>query len=97
MDYVEGLPQTQKSNNSIWVVVDRLTKSTRFIAVKPSYSAEYYAKIFLDEIVCCHGIPLSIISDQGTLFTSRFWWSFQKGLGITVKLSTTFYPLMDGQ
>ena len=79
MDYVEGLPQTQKSNNSIWVVVDRLTKSTRFIAVKPSYSAEYYAKIFLDEIVCCHGILLSIISDRCTQFTFKILEVVTKG------------------
>lgn len=64
MDFVVGLPRTQKSYDSIWVVVDRLIKFARFIPVKSSYSAEDYARIFLDEIVCRHGIPLSIISDR---------------------------------
>ena len=73
MDFVVGLPQTQNSYDSIWVVVDRLIKSACFIPVKCTYSAEDYARIFLDEIVCRHGIPLSIILDQGAQFTSRFW------------------------
>ena len=60
MDFVVGLPQIQ-TYDSIWVVVDQLTKSARFITVNCSYSVEYYAIIFLDKIVCRHGIPLSII------------------------------------
>ena len=66
MDFVVGLPRTKKSYDSIWVVLDRLTKSTSFIPVKSLYSAEDYERIFLDEIVCLHGIRISIISDQGT-------------------------------
>ena len=97
MDFVVGLPRTQKSYDSIWVVVDRLTKHARFIPVKSSYSEENYAKIFLDESLFRHDILLSIISDQGTQFTSRFLRSFQKGLGIMVKLSTAFHPQTDGQ
>ena len=65
MDFVVGLPRTQKSYDSIWVVVDQLTKSARFIPVKSSYPAEDYARIFVDKIVWHHDIPLSIISDQG--------------------------------
>ena len=62
----------------------------------------YYRQIYLfsrgiDKIVCRHGIPLSIILDRGAQFTSRFWRSFQKGLGTKVKLSNTFHPQMDGQ
>ena len=97
MDFVVGLPWTQKSYDSIWVVVDRLTKSARFSPIKSSYSAEDYARIFLDEIVCRHGIPLSIISNRVTQFISRCWRSFQKELGTTEKLSTAFYPQTDGQ
>ena len=97
MDFVIGLPRTQKSYDSIWVVVDQLTKSTHFIPVKSTYLEEDYARIFLDKIVCHHGIPLSIISDRGAQFTSIFWRSFQKGLGSTMKFSTTFHPQMDGQ
>ena len=92
MDFVVGLSRTQKSYDSIWMVVDRLSKSSRFIPIKSSYSAEDYARNFLDEIVCRHGIPLSIILDRVTQFTSIFWRSLQKGLGTTVKLSTNFHP-----
>ena len=64
MDFVVGLPRTQKSTDSIWVVLDRLNKFTRLIPVKSTYLVEDYAKIFIDEIVCLHGITLSIISDR---------------------------------
>ena len=97
MDFVVGLPQTQKSYDYIWVVVDRLTKSARFIPVKSTYSAKTYARIFIDDILCHHGTPLSIISDRGAQFTSRFWRSFKQGLGTKVKLITTFHPQKDGQ
>ncbi|KAH0743109.1 hypothetical protein KY290_031102 [Solanum tuberosum] len=65
--------------------------------VKTTYSAEDYAKIYINEIVKLHGVPLSVISDRGPQFTSHFWKSFQKGLGTQVNLSTTFHPWMDGQ
>ena len=77
------------------MVVDKLTESTHFILIKSTYSAEDYAKIFIDEIVCHHDIPLSIILDRGAQFTSRFWRSFQEGT--KVKLNTTFHPETDGQ
>ena len=97
MDFVVGLPLTQKSYDSIWVVVVGLTKSARFISIKSTYSARDYERTFLYEIVCCRGISLSITPDWGALFTSRFWRLFQKGLGTTVKLSTAFHPKKDGQ
>ena len=92
MDFVVGLPRTQRHYVSIWVIVDRLTKSAHFIPVKSTYSLEDYASIFIDEIVCCHGIPLSIILDRGAQLTSRIWRSFQERLGTKVKLSTLFIP-----
>ena len=79
MDFVVGLPRTEKSYDSIWVVVDRFTKSAHFIPVKSTYSTEDYAKIFIDEIVFRHGFALPIISDRGVQFISRFWRLFQKG------------------
>ena len=92
MDFVVGLPRTQKQYDSIWVIVDRLTKSAHFIPVKSTYSLEDYASIFIDEIVCCHGIPLSTMSVRCAQSTSRFQRTFQKGLGTKVKLSTAFHP-----
>ena len=64
MDFIVGLPWTRRQNDSIWVVVDRMTKSAHFIPVKSTYSAKYYAKIYIDEIVSRHGIPLFIISNR---------------------------------
>ena len=92
MHFVVGCPWTRRQNDSIWVVVDRLRKSAHFIHVKSTYSTEEYARININEIVRLHGIPLSIIPDRDAQFTSRFWRSFQKGLGTQVKLSTTFHP-----
>ena len=63
MDFVVGLPRTSKGYDSIWVIVDRLTKSTHFIPVKLSYTARKYAEIYFDRIVTLHGVPLPIISD----------------------------------
>ena len=71
--FVVGFPRTLWKYDSIWVILDRLTKSSYFIPVNSTYSAEDYASIFIDEIVCRHGIPLSIISDRGEKFSSRFW------------------------
>ena len=79
------------------MVVDRLTQYAYFIPVKSTYSMENNARIFIDEIMCRHCVPLSIISDRGAQFTSRFRRSFQKGLGTTIKLSTAFHPQTDGQ
>ncbi|WMV18820.1 hypothetical protein MTR67_012205 [Solanum verrucosum] len=97
MNFVVGLPRTRRQHDSIWVIVDRLTKSAHFLPVKVSYSAEDYAKLYIKEIVNLHGAPLSIISDRGAQFTSYFWRSFQSGLGTQVKLSTAFHPQTDGQ
>ena len=77
--------------------MNRLTKSAHFIPIQSNYTAEDYARIYIDEILSLHGIPLSIISHRDAQFTSRFWNYFQKGLGTQVKLSTTFHSQMDGQ
>ncbi|WMV26392.1 hypothetical protein MTR67_019777 [Solanum verrucosum] len=97
MDFITGLPHTRRQHDSIWVIIDRVTKSSRFLVVKTADSAEDYAKVYINEIVRLHGVPLSIISDKGPQFTSNFWKSFQKGLGTQVYLSPAFHPQMDGQ
>ena len=73
MDFVVGLPKTLGKFDSIWVIVDRLTNSSHFIPVKMTYNAEKLAKLYISEIVRLHGVPLSIISNRGTQFTSKFW------------------------
>ena len=78
MDFVVGLPSTRRQHDSAWVIMDRMTKSTYFTPVKSTYRADDYAKLYIDESVRWHGIPLSIIFDRGVLFTSHFWRSFRR-------------------
>ena len=73
MDFVVGLPKIQKGHDSIWVIVDRLTKSAHFIPVWTNYGGEKLAKLYVENIVKLHGVPSRIVSDRGTQFTSRFW------------------------
>jgi hypothetical protein len=73
MDFVVGLPLTARKKDSIWVIVDRLTKTAQFIAVHTTYSVQQYEELYMDHIVRLHGIPKTIISDRGTQFVARFW------------------------
>ncbi|CAN4106291.1 unnamed protein product [Withania somnifera] len=97
MDFITGLPRSFRKFDSIWVIVDRLTKSAHFLPVKTNYTAEEYARLYIKEIVRLHGVPISIISDRGAQFTAKFWKSFQGSLGTQVNLSTAFHPQTDGQ
>ena len=72
MDFVIGLPRTSRKFDSIWVIVDRLTKSAHFLPVRTTYTVEEYAKLYIKEIVRLHGVPISIISDRGTQFITNF-------------------------
>ena len=72
MNFVVGLPKTQKSYDSIWVIVDRLTKVAHFLPVRTNYGGEKLAQLYVDNIVKLHGVPSRIISDHGTQFTSKF-------------------------
>jgi hypothetical protein len=72
MDFIVGLPLTARKKDSIWVIVDRLTKTAHFIAVHTTNSVQQYAELYMDHIVRLHGIPKTIISDRGTLFVARF-------------------------
>ncbi|XP_024164285.1 uncharacterized protein LOC112171315 [Rosa chinensis] len=73
MDFIYKLPHTQDGNDGIWVIVDRLTKSAHFLAVKETFSMEKLAKLYVDEIVKLHGVLESIVSDRDARFTSKFW------------------------
>ncbi|KAH0646659.1 hypothetical protein KY284_034543 [Solanum tuberosum] len=97
MDFVVGHPKTLGKFDSIWVVVDRLTKSAHFIPVRIDYNAEQLAKVYVKEIVRLHGVPLSIISDRGIQFTSKFWRKLHDELGTQPTFSTTFHPQTNGQ
>ena len=73
MDFMVGLPLTGRKHDSVWVVVDRLTKSANFLPVRIDYSLDMLAELYIKEIVRLHGTPVSIISDRDPRFTSRFW------------------------
>ncbi|GKC37413.1 putative reverse transcriptase domain-containing protein [Tanacetum coccineum] len=81
MDFITKLPRKRNGHNAIWVVVDRLTKSTYFLAICKDYSTEKLARLYTDEIVMRHEVPVSIILDRDAWFTSRLWQTFQKALG----------------
>jgi hypothetical protein len=81
MDFIVELPNTSQHDDSIWVIVDRLTKTAHFIPVHTEYRAKKYAEIYLDPIVCLHGVPQTIISDRGTQFVAGFWEQLQEALG----------------
>ncbi|KAK5773241.1 hypothetical protein PVK06_049546 [Gossypium arboreum] len=97
MDFVSGLPLTPTKKDSVWVVVDRLTKSAHFIPVRTDYSLQKLARLYVAEIVRLHGVPVSIISDRDPRFTSRFWKKLQEALGTRLDFSTAFHPQTDGQ
>ncbi|KAK1427944.1 hypothetical protein QVD17_16705 [Tagetes erecta] len=97
MDFVTKLPRTPRGYDTIWVIIDRLTKSAHFLPIREDYKMERLAKIYVDEIVSRHGVPLSIISDRDSRFTSRFWQTFQRALGTRLDLSTAYHPQTDGQ
>ena len=97
MDFVTGFPRASKQHDSAWIVIDRLIKSAHFLPVKTSYTTDQYADIYIQEIVRLHGIPKTIVSDRGSVFTSRFWRSLQQAMGTKLSLSTAFHPQTDGQ
>ena len=96
MDFVSGFPLTQQKHDSVWVIVDKLTKYTHFIPVKMEYSMDQLAKLYVKEIVRWHDVPLSIMSDRDPRFTSRFWKELKSALGTRLNFSTAFHPQTDG-
>jgi hypothetical protein len=97
MDFIVGLPLTTRRHDSIFVVVDTLTKSAHFIPMRTMYQAPDIARVFISEIVRLHGVPKRIISDRGSVFTRRFWTSFQEALGTQLNFSTAYHPETDRQ
>ncbi|KAL4023093.1 hypothetical protein IC575_016841 [Cucumis melo] len=96
MDFITGLPRTLRGFTVIWVVVDRLTKSTHFVRVNPCIASKW-AQLYMSEIVRLHGVPVSIVSDRDARFTSKFWKGLQTAMGTRLDFSTAFHPQTDGQ
>nr|AAM14672.1 Putative polyprotein [Oryza sativa Japonica Group] len=97
MDFITGLPRTSLGQDSIWVIVDRLTKVAHFIPVKTTYSGSRLAELYMARIVCLHGVPKKIVSDRGSQFTSNFWKKLQEEMGSKLNFSTAYHPQTDGQ
>src|ERR1044071_3380445 len=97
MDFITGFPKTQKGNDAIFVVIDRLSKDAHFLPVCESITASQLADLYVSRIVSLHGVPLEINSDRGSLFTSRFWESFHNVMGTHLSFSTAFHPQSSGQ
>ncbi|CAN6444931.1 unnamed protein product [Victoria cruziana] len=97
MDFVMGLPHMRGQHDAIWVVVDRLSKSTYFLAIRANMSLESLADLYIQEIVRLHDVPKAIMSDRDLRFTSRFWNTFHNALGMKLKISSAFHPQTDGQ
>ena len=97
MDFMTHLPRTQWRHDTVWVIVDRLTKSAHFLAVGMTFTLEEFCRLYIREFVRLHGVPVSIISDRDPRFTTHFWKSFQKAMGTQLTMSTAFHPQIDGQ
>ncbi|KAA3473634.1 reverse transcriptase [Gossypium australe] len=97
MDFVAGLPLTPSKKDSIWIIVDRLTKSAHFIPICTDFSLDKLAELCVSQIVRLHGVPVSIVLDRDPRFTSRFWKKLQNALGTKLHFSTAFHPQSDGQ
>ncbi|GJY04429.1 putative reverse transcriptase domain-containing protein [Tanacetum coccineum] len=97
MDFVTKLPRTAAGQDTIWVIVDRLTKSAHFLPMREDDTLEKLTRQYLKEVVSKHRVPVSIISDCDGKFTSNFWKSLHKALGTRLDMSIAYYPDTDGQ
>jgi hypothetical protein len=97
MDFIVGLPRTQSDYDSIWVIMDRLTKVAHFILVKTTYSGPQLAELYMSRTVCLHRVPKKIVPDRGTQFTSKFWERLHETLDTQLRFSSAYHPQIDGQ
>ncbi|GKC59772.1 putative reverse transcriptase domain-containing protein, partial [Tanacetum coccineum] len=97
MDFVTKLPKSSQGYDTIWMIVDRLTKSAIFVPMRETDPMEKLARMYLKEVVTRHEIPVSIICDRDPRFALNFWRSLQKALGTNLDMSTTYHPQTDRQ
>ena len=95
--FVTHLPRTSRRHDVVWVIVDRLTRSAYFRAVRMTFTLEEFCRLYIREIVRLHGVPVSIALDRDPRFTAQFWKSFQKAMGTQLMMSIVFHPHTDGQ
>jgi hypothetical protein len=97
MDFIVGLPRTEAGYDSIWVIVDRLTKVAHFILVKITYSGAKLAELYMSRIVWLHGVPKKIMSDRGSQFIPKFWKKLHEFMDTKLNFSLAYHPQTDGQ
>nr|GEV65456.1 hypothetical protein [Tanacetum cinerariifolium] len=97
MDFVANLPKSSQGYDTIWVIIDRLTKSAIFVPMRETDPMDKIARMYLKEVVTRHGIPLSIMCDQDSRFPSNLWRSLHKALGTSLDMSTAYHPQTNGQ
>jgi transposase InsO family protein len=97
MNFILGLPRNQSGYDSIWEIVDQMTKVAHFIPVKITYSRPQLAELYMSRIVCLHGVPKKIVSDRGTHFILRFWERLHETLDTQLRFSSAYHPHTDGQ
>ncbi|GJY44988.1 putative reverse transcriptase domain-containing protein [Tanacetum coccineum] len=97
MDFITKLRRTPSGYDSIWVIVDRLNKFAYFLPIKETDSMEKFTQLYLKEIICRNKVPISIVSDRDSRFTSEFWMSLQRALGTRLDMCTAYHPQTDGQ
>jgi hypothetical protein len=97
MDFIVGLLRTSCGYDSIWLIVDHLTKSAYFIPVCTRYRARNYIELYISNIVRYHGIPKTIISDRGSIFVARFWKQLHDCLGTHLIRNSAYHPQTDDQ
>nr|GEX96114.1 putative reverse transcriptase domain-containing protein [Tanacetum cinerariifolium] len=96
-DFITKLPKSSQGFDTIWVIVNRLTKSAHFLLIRENDPLDKLARLYLNRIVARHEIPTSIICDCDGRFTLNFWRSFQKALGTYISMSTAYHPETDDQ
>jgi IS30 family transposase len=97
MDFIIGLPRIPKEYDSVWVIVDRLTKVAHLILVKTTYSGTKLAELYVAQIVCLYGVLKKIVLDRGSQFTSRYWKKLYESLDTRLNFSSAYHPQTDGQ
>jgi hypothetical protein len=97
MDFIVGLSKTQNGYDSVWVIVDCLSKVAHFIRVKPTYKGSKLAELYIARIVCLYGVPKNIVPDRGMQFTSEFWENLHESMDTKLNFSSAYHPQTDGQ
>jgi hypothetical protein len=97
MDFIDGVPRTQAGYDSIWVIVDRLTKVAHFIPIKTTYSGAKITEHYMSRIVCLYGVSKKIVSDRGSQFTAKIWEKLHVSMDTKLNFSLAYHPQTDGQ